>query len=150
MADEIRPLRVVAPGEAAGAPPRGRRPGPAVLLVLAYGAVFGGGLWALRAWTRPAPPVPPGGASRQRRPGGPVQDRPDRPDPPDRPLLAPDRAALLSGEGIPEARRAAYLAKLSTEPCTCGCGSNVRECLERDRTCARSPEIARGLRSEFP
>lgn len=140
MADRFGRLRAVAPGELPPPRPasRRRRPGPAVLLVLGYGAVFGGGLWLIRA--RPPRVSPEAGASR-REPGRAPVAAP--------PAIAPDRAALLAGAGVPAAQRTAYFAKLAGARCTCGCNLPLRDCLERDRTCSRSPEIARRLRASL-
>lgn len=133
MSDPPPRLRVVE----AGAPPaRNRRlPGPAVLVVLAYSLLFGAGLWMMRAWIVPArrgtirPPAAGGaGPSDASRPSG-----------------GRSRATLLAGAWIPAAIRPRYFARLAAECCTCGCGLSVQNCLERDASCARSPELAEDI-----
>ena len=50
-------------------------------------------------------------------------------------------AVDLSGSTMAE--RAAFIQVLASEPCTCGCGLTMHNCLLRDRTCPVSPGRAR-------
>lgn len=123
MADSPGPLRIVGPPRR----PAARRPGPAVLLVLLYAALFAAALW----WLRAASPL-----------------FPRRPSVPARPATAPkseilSRSALLSGQGLLPAARDEYFRGLSTSCCTCGCEASLRDCLLTEQACTRSPELAR-------
>ncbi len=122
MADSRDPLRIAGPAQR----PAARRPGPAVLLVLLYAALFAAALW----WLRAASPL------FQRR--APV---------PPRPAAAPkseilSRSVLLSGQGLLPAARDEYFRGLSTSCCTCGCEVSLRDCLLTEKACTKSPELA--------
>jgi len=53
------------------------------------------------------------------------------------------RASLLAGTVLPPLAREEYLGRLVTDCCDCGCDLNLRRCLLSDRSCTRSPELAR-------
>ena len=124
MPDPAARLRLIPGGDALER--RRRRPGPAVLLVLGYAVVFGGGLWVIRARTQNA-----------RRP------RAAETAPPQ--AGRHSRAQLLAGGWIPAPLRSRYFARLAAECCTCGCDLSVHDCLEGDVSCSRSPEIAEAI-----
>jgi hypothetical protein len=136
--NEVRPpraFRVLGPaGEPA--PARRRGPGLAVLVIAAYAIAFFAALWFLRArsplFRRAAPDAL---AASTRAPA---------PPPPAGELES--RAALLEGAGLAALAREEYLGRLATDCCDCGCDMTLQECLTTDRTCARSREIASGLR----
>ena len=135
-------LRIVPPGEP---PPvrRPRRPGPAVLLVLLYGAIFAAGLWWLRARSplfRARRSAGPAGTS-----ASPAAGRGASP-PPAAASLTDRRRALLAGEGLSGAAAEKYAARLAAEHCTCGCDLALNVCLARDTSCTRSPELAERIR----
>jgi hypothetical protein len=125
MADSTGPYRIVGPSER----PAARRPGPAVILVLLYAALFAAALW----WLRSRSPL------FQRRPS----------------VAAPSaagtksevlpRSALLAGEGLGPAARDEYFRGLSTYCCTCGCEASVRDCLLTDQSCGTSREMAQEI-----
>jgi hypothetical protein len=123
MADTHGPLRIAATPRRPAAP----RPGPAVLLVLLYAALFAAALWWLRAASplfqrRRAIPAPPA--------AGPKSE-------------IVSRSALLSGQGLSPAARDEYFRGLSTSCCTCGCEVSLRDCLLTEQSCTKSPELAR-------
>lgn len=124
MADSLGPLRVVRPPERWTA----RRPGPAVVLVFLYAALFAAALWSLRArsplFQRRHAPVPPASGSKSE---------------------VVSRAALLAAEGLTPAARDEYFRGLSTQCCTCGCEASLRDCLLTDQACMTSPELAREI-----
>ncbi len=140
-------LRIVPPGEP---PPVGRprRPGPAVLLVLLYAALFGAGLW----WLRARSPLfrarrsagPPGTSALQAagRGAGP-------PPAAAAAALTARRRAILAGEGLSGAAAEKYAARLAAEHCTCGCDLSLNVCLARDTSCTKSPEIAERIRDSL-
>jgi len=119
------PLRAVAENR----PPRppGRGPGPAVLLIAVYAALFGGALWLLRgrAARTARPPAAEGSGGAGRSATAPLQ-----------------RAALLEAAGLSPLARAEYFRRLSGDCCPCGCDLNLRDCLLSDQTCVKSPELA--------
>ena len=125
MADSPGPLRIVGPSERRA----GRRPGPAVVLILLYGLLFAGALWMLRARS-------------------PLFHRPKTNAVPARPSARPEKgenvpkSSLLSGEGLSPVARDEYFRGLSTQCCTCGCEANLRDCLMTDEACQKSPEMA--------
>jgi hypothetical protein len=123
-------LRVVHADEA---PPRRRRPGPAALAVLLYAILFALALWFLRGR------LPPAHARMGPAPGG--SARPAAP----RRSGSPTRAWLLSGAGLAGASRDELARRLAAGRCDCGCELTLRECLARDRSCSRSPELASDL-----
>ncbi|MEP6770084.1 MAG: hypothetical protein ABJC61_15525 [Acidobacteriota bacterium] len=137
-------LRIVPPGEP---PPvrRARRPGPAVLLVLLYGAIFAAGLWWLRARSPlfrarragPSGTSAPPAAGRGSLPPLAAASLPDR------------RRALLAGEGLSGASAEKYAERLAAEHCTCGCDLALNLCLARDTSCTRSPELAERIRDSL-
>jgi hypothetical protein len=135
MAHEAPHLRVVGPGDG----PRPGRPGPAVLLILIYAALFAAALWFLRS---KSPLFQKSRSSGQAKPTAASLPSP-RPR-----LLAtarpprPSRDALLAGEALPEPSRAAYFQKLAVERCNCGCERTLSDCLANEPSCTRSPEIA--------
>ncbi len=53
------------------------------------------------------------------------------------------RAALLAGMVLPPLAREEYLGRLVTDCCDCGCDLNLRRCLLSDRSCTRSPQLAK-------
>ena len=123
MPDSIGPgrLRVVGPSEPAK--PHRRGPGIAVIAVMVYGLAFVGLLWFFAGKSRhPAPR--PKAVSR----AGPVST---------------NRVTLLAGTGLPPLAREEYLGRLVTDCCDCGCDLNLRRCLLSDRSCTRSPELAK-------
>ncbi len=133
-------FRIVPPGEPPA--PRARRPGPAVLLVLVYAALFGAGLW----WFRARSPLFRARTGSPRAASASTAGR-AAPLPPPTPVPSSDRRrALLAGEGLPAAAAGKYARRLSSERCTCGCDLAVNVCLARDASCARSPEIAERIR----
>jgi hypothetical protein len=104
-----------------------------VVLVLLYGLLFASALWMLRArsplfhraQTNTAPSVlPVRGESAA-------------------------RSSLLSGEDLSPAARDEYFRGLSTQCCTCGCESNLRDCLLTDQACRKSPEMAGALMDQL-
>jgi hypothetical protein len=105
-----------------------RRPGAAVIAVLLYALLFALALWFLRAkfMRSPAPP-PPAGASASAR------------------VDSGERAFLLGGAGLAPSGRERLLRRLASARCDCGCDLTLKTCLAQDRSCARSPEIARAL-----
>jgi hypothetical protein len=129
MPDPAARLRLIPGGDA---PHRRRRnPGPAVLLVLGYAILFGGGLWVIRART-------------------PNIRRPRAAETAAAPHTEPQserhsRVELLAGGWIPASLRSRYFARLAAECCTCGCNLSVRDCLEGDASCSRSPELAEAI-----
>jgi len=120
MADNAPGLRIVGADERR----RSRRPGPAILWILVYAGLFGGGLLYLRfhaPWRKP-----------DTRPG-------------DAPARAPaklDRDALLTAAGVPRAAKTRYFERLSTERCDCGCDRTLADCLVSEKSCSRSPALA--------
>ena len=120
MADSPGPLRIVGPSERRAA----RRPGPAVVLILLYGLLFAGALWLLRARSplfhrQPASSVPASPPARIEK------------------AASVPRSSLLSGEGLSPVARDEYFLGLSTRCCTCGCESNLRDCLMTDQACQK-------------
>jgi hypothetical protein len=112
-------------------PAPSRRPGAAVVAVLVYALLFALALWYLRSkWMRgplspaPARTAPPAAAARS---------------------ASDERAWLLGGAGLPAAGRARLDRRLAAERCDCGCELALKDCLAQDRSCVRSPEIARGI-----
>jgi hypothetical protein len=142
MTEEPSHLRVVGPGE--GRHPR--RPGPAVVWILLYAALFGAGLIYLRAkiplLRKTAPEARVGPAEVPTPSADPVNSRQPAPH-------SPEREALLSGEGVPAAGRGRYFQRLSTERCNCGCERSIADCLLHEPTCTRSPAIAAGIVQEL-
>jgi hypothetical protein len=134
--EEAPRFHVVGPHEGS----RPRRPGPAVLSILLYAALFGGALWYLRAksplFHRAMAPGRPA-ALATRRPAGPTAGAP---------ALPISRDALLSGEKLPVAARAGYFRRLATDRCDCGCGRTLSDCLANEPACARSPAQASQLK----
>jgi hypothetical protein len=53
------------------------------------------------------------------------------------------RASLLAGTVLPPLAREEYLGRLVTDCCDCGCDLNLRRCLLSDRSCTRSPQLAK-------
>jgi hypothetical protein len=140
---EPRPrLHVVGTGEAP--PPRRRGPGPAVLLVLFYGALFGGGLLWFRSRSplfhrdsvAPSPlrPVAPSSAGRG---DGATGGRGD------------NRKDLASGEGLIGAAKDEYLRRIATDRCSCGCELSLERCLATEKTCPVSPPRAAAILREM-
>jgi hypothetical protein len=125
MADSTGPHRIVGPSERPGA----RRPGPAVIIVLLYAALFAAALW----WLRARSPV------FQRRPSLVA------PSAPGTKSEALPRSALLAGEGLGPSARDEYFRGLSTYCCTCGCEASLRDCLLTDQACGTSPEMAQEI-----
>jgi hypothetical protein len=117
MSDSFRPpLRAVDPTDR---PPIRRGPGAAVIAVAIYAFLFMGALWFFKRHRSPV--LAP------------------------RPRAIPavfDRASLLDGVGLSPVARDAYLLRLGSDRCDCGCDMTLRACLTRDRTCVRSPELA--------
>jgi hypothetical protein len=137
MADEPSHLRIVGPGESRDP----RRPGPAVVWILVYAGLFGAGLIYLRAkipLLRRASPAAARADSAGGAPGPAADLVPSRPPA----EHSPEREALLSGEGVPEAARGRYFQRLATERCDCGCERSIADCLLHEPTCTRSPAIA--------
>ena len=107
-----------------------RRPGPAVIAVLVYALLFAAALWYFRVrWLR-APAHPAAG------PPIPAVSSGRTPD---------ERTWLLAGAGLAPADRARLRLRLAGERCDCGCELTLQDCLAQDRSCARSPEIARSI-----
>lgn len=132
MADESPALRAVGPDERRAL----RRPGPAVLSILLYAALFAGALWSLRAQSpifRKASGAAPAPLAR-----------------PKREARAVSRSALLSAAQLTPLARDEYFRQLSTECCTCGCDLRLSECLASDLGCTRSPERAETLLEQMP
>ena len=132
MADSTGPLRIVGPSERRAA----RRPGPAVVLILLYGLLFAGALWLLRARS----PL----FHRQR-----TNSVPASPTARIEKAASVPRSSLLSGEGLSPVARDEYFLGLSTRCCTCGCESNLRDCLVSDQACQKSPEMAGELMEQL-
>jgi hypothetical protein len=132
MADSPGPLRIVGPSERRVT----RKPGPAVVLILLYGLLFAGALWMLRARS----PL----FHRQRTNFVPAS-LPARPEK----VESVSRSSLLSGEGLSPVARDEYFLGLSTRCCTCGCESNLRDCLVSDQACQKSPEMAGELMEQL-
>ena len=124
MADFTGPVRVVGPSQRRTT----RRPGPAVVLVLLYAAIFAAALWWLKARS-------------------PLFQRRDTPAPPAAPTKSEvvSRSALLSGEDLSPVARDEYFRGLSARCCPCGCEANLRDCLLTEESCATSPELAREI-----
>jgi hypothetical protein len=59
------------------------------------------------------------------------------------------RSSLLSGEGLSPVAKDEYFLGLSTRCCTCGCESNLRDCLMTDQACQKSPEMAGELMEQL-
>ncbi len=136
MADQSPRFHVVGPNEG----PRSRRPGPAVLSVLAYALLFGGALWYLRAKSplghRPASAPPPADARAKAAseadpapPGAPPRSRQD----------------LLAGAAVAPSARPEYFRHLATDRCDCGCERTLSDCLANEKSCSRSPRLAEEL-----
>ncbi|MEP7132161.1 MAG: hypothetical protein ABI914_03275 [Acidobacteriota bacterium] len=139
-------FRIVPPGEPPPAP-RSRRPGPAVLLVLVYAALFGGGLWWFRARS---PLFRAKTASGAQAAKSSLSDAgAAAPAPPKAAAPSERRRALLAGEGLSGAAAEKYARRLAAERCTCGCDLALNVCLARDASCVRSPEIAERVRDSF-
>jgi hypothetical protein len=107
-----------------------------VVLILLYGLLFAGALWMLRARS----PL----FHRQRASAVPAS-------PPARLEKAArvPRSSLLSGEDLSPVARDEYFLGLSTRCCTCGCESNLRDCLMTDQACQKSPEMASELMEQL-
>lgn len=125
MPDPAARLRLIPGGDARER--RRRSPGPAVLLVIGYAVLFGGGLWIIRARTQ-----------NGRRPRAPETAQAPRAE-------RHARAQLLAGDWIPASLRSRYFARLAAECCECGCNLSVHDCLEGDASCSRSPELAEAI-----
>jgi hypothetical protein len=125
MADSTGPHRIVGSSER----PAARRPGPAVVLVLLYAALFAAVLW----WLRARSPL------FQRRP---LVVAPSAAGTKDEVL---PRSALVTGEGLGPAARDEYFRGLSTYCCTCGCEASLRDCLLTDLACGTSREMAQEI-----
>lgn len=107
------------------------------MAVLLYTALFALALWYLRSkGPRAHAAGSPGPAGRAplsaARRGG-----------------APDRAFLLSGAGLTGAAREQLGRRLGAQRCDCGCELTLHDCLARDQSCSRSPEIAATLAREL-
>jgi hypothetical protein len=95
-----------------------------VIAVAAYGLAFIGMLWFFSGKSRVQGPrsraavSPPGSVSLT-------------------------RASLLAGTVLPPLAREEYLGRLVTDCCDCGCDLNLRRCLLSDRSCTRSPQLAK-------
>jgi hypothetical protein len=127
MPEPGRRFRIVGEGQP---PARGHRgPGLAVILVGTYAVLFTAGLFLL--WR----------TSAQGRAASHAKAIPDPPPP--RNAGAPDRAALLAGEGLSPEERADYQQQIAHDCCDCGCDMTVAECLASDQKCPRSPDLAR-------
>ena len=123
MPDSIGPGRLRAVGPSEPAKPRRRGPGIAVIAVIVYGLAFVGMLWFFAGKARhPAP-------------------RPKAVSPAT--SLSTNRASLLAGTGLPPLAREEYVGRLVMDCCDCGCDLNLRRCLLSDRSCTRSPELAK-------
>ena len=124
MADFTGPVRVVGPSERRTA----RGPGPAVIIVLVYAAIFAAALWWLKArsplFQRHATPAPTAAPAK-------------------RDVVS--RSALLSGEDLSQVARDEYFRGLSARCCPCGCEANLRDCLLTEESCETSPELAREI-----
>lgn len=114
-------LRVVGPAEPAG--PRRRGPGIAVIAVVVYGLAFLGMLWVFSAKSKVQGPTPKRAASDS--------------------AAHFNRASLLAGTALPPLAREEYLGRLVTDCCDCGCDLTLRRCLLSDRSCTRSPQLAK-------
>jgi hypothetical protein len=133
MADVPGPFRIVGPSERRAT----RRPGPAVVLILLYGLLFAGALWMLRARS----PL----FHREKtnaQTASPPRARPETAE-------SFSRSSLLSGEGLSPVARDEYFLGLSTRCCTCGCESNLRDCIVSDQACQKSPEMAGELMEQL-
>jgi len=129
MADPTGPHRIAPSGER----PAARRPGPAVILVLLYAALFAAALW----WLRAASPL------FERRPSVAASPAAGK-----KSEIFP-RSALLAGEGLAPVARDEYFRGLSTHCCTCGCEASLRDCLLTEKSCRTSPELAQGILEEL-
>lgn len=149
MADGVPPLRLrlVRSSDAVPARRLSRRPGAAVVLILAYAAVFGAGLW----WFRSASPLFKSRARKLESSGAKAQVKPRAASPAGG--IVDDgiarRASLLAGEGLTLTARKTFERRIAAEKCTCGCELTVQACLARDRSCGRSPEIAEKIRASL-
>ena len=132
MADSPGPLRIVGPSERRAT----RKPGPAVVLILLYGLLFAAALWVLRARS-PLFHLP-----RVSAPAAVPTVRLEKGE-------SITRSSLLSGEDLSPVARDEYFLGLSTRCCTCGCESNLRDCLVSDQACQKSPEMAGELMEQL-
>src|SRR5262245_25755076 len=128
---------------------RRRRPGLALVLVLLYAALFGGALWYLAArtgiWRRKSTPKPSTTASASVAPAAARHGRGDGATG-GRGVTKAAREALLGGEGVAEAGKERYFSRLATERCDCGCSRTLSDCLVNEKSCSKSPELARKIR----
>ena len=107
-----------------------------MVLILLYGLLFAAALWMLRARsplfhreaTNSVPASPPARLEK---------------------AASVSRSSLLSGEGLSPVARDEYFLGLSTRCCTCGCESNLRDCLMTDQACQKSPEMAGELMEQL-
>lgn len=124
MADFTGPVRIVGPSQRRTA----RGPGPAVVIVLIYAAIFAAALW----WLKARSPL----FQRRNTEGPPAVLTKSE---------VVSRSALLSGEDLSPVARDEYFRGLSTRCCPCGCEANIRDCLLTEESCATSPELAREI-----
>jgi hypothetical protein len=108
-----------------------------VVLILLYGLLFAGALWMLRARS---PLFHREKANAQT--ASPPQARHETAE-------SFSRSSLLSGEGLSPVARDEYFLGLSTRCCTCGCESNLRDCIVSDQACQKSPEMAGELMEQL-
>jgi hypothetical protein len=95
-----------------------------VIAIAAYGLAFVGMLWFVSGESRLQGP-------RSKAAASPVRS------------AAFTRASLLAGAVLPPLAREEYLGRLVTDCCDCGCDLNLRRCLLSDRSCTRSPQLAK-------
>ena len=95
-----------------------------MIAVAAYGLAFVGMLWFFSGKSRLQGPGSKAAAS-------PVSSAPFT------------RASLLAGTVLPPLAREEYLGRLVTDCCDCGCDLTLRRCLVSDRSCTRSPQLAK-------
>ena len=58
-------------------------------------------------------------------------------------VVIPSELPAVDFSGATMAERATFIQLLASEPCTCGCGLDMHNCLLKDRTCPLSPGLAR-------
>jgi hypothetical protein len=94
-----------------------------VIAVVVYGLAFLGMLWVFSAKSKVQVPRSKGATADS--------------------AAHSSRASLLAGSALPPLAREEYLGRLVTDCCDCGCDLTLRRCLLSDRSCTRSPQLAK-------